>query len=154
MGSKNKHIMAKTVHYQKSIPTDWAIDKFYPSHPSWGFSTIDNNLHCPWNVSNKHIGGLFWSEILPALKNFESMTYSEIFIKGKKFHHSISPDSLNDVAIKRLEELQIEANSIYSLRLTATHRLYGYISGTIFRILWYDDNHGDNDTCVCRSRKK
>ena len=49
---------------------------------------------------------------------------------------------------------RIEANAVISLRIQATHRLYGYRIGSVFYILWYDNNHGDNYTCVCKSRKK
>lgn len=40
------------------------------------------------------------------------------------------------------------------VRITGKHRLYGFMRGAVFNVLWYDLDHGDNDTCVCRSRKK
>lgn len=61
---------------------------------------------------------------------------------------------MNKVAQDRLFEKRIEAESLISLRLTGTHRLYGYMTGRVFNILWYDDDHGDNAECVCRSRLK
>lgn len=54
----------------------------------------------------------------------------------------------------RLEEQHIEWDSLYSLRVMGTHRIYGYIIDAVFYILWYDDMHGDNNSCVCRSYKK
>ena len=48
----------------------------------------------------------------------------------------------------------IEAESLISLRLTGNHRLYGYMTGRVFNVLQYDNNHGDNSTCVCRSYLK
>lgn len=75
-------------------------------------------------------------------------------MQGKKHHHEIDVLQLNKVAIKRLEELQLELEALRSLKISATHRIYGYIVDQTFYILWYDDNHGDNSTCVCRSRKK
>lgn len=54
----------------------------------------------------------------------------------------------------RLAEKYIELDSIISLRLTGKHRLYGYIQKSTFYVLWYDDNHGDNNECVCRSNLK
>lgn len=53
-----------------------------------------------------------------------------------------------------MAERYIEAEALISLRMTGNHRLYGYMSGRVFNIIWYDDDHGDNDTCVCRSFKK
>lgn len=33
-------------------------------------------------------------------------------------------------------------------------KIYGYMTGRVFNVLWYDDDHGDNSTCVCRSHLK
>lgn len=55
---------------------------------------------------------------------------------------------------ERLASKYIEAESLISLRVTGNHRLYGYMTGRVFNVLWYDDDHGDNDKCVCRSRLK
>lgn len=54
----------------------------------------------------------------------------------------------------RLASKYIEAEALISLRLTGNHRLYGYMTGRVFNVLWYDDNHGDNNDCVCRSYLK
>lgn len=72
----------------------------------------------------------------------------------KKNNHSIDVNLLNKVARDRLVELHIEAEAIVSMRLSATHRLYGYMTDKVFNILWFDDKHGDNSQCVCRSEKK
>lgn len=61
---------------------------------------------------------------------------------------------LNKTVQNRLDELRIETKAVISLRMKGTYRLYGYRIGNVFYILWFDTNHGDNDTCVCRSRKK
>ena len=66
----------------------------------------------------------------------------------------INVEDLNKFATDRLEELHIETEAVISLRLSATVRLYGYIVDSAFNILWYDCNHGDNYTCVCRSKKR
>ena len=72
----------------------------------------------------------------------------------KKQKHSIKVKDLNKTAQDRLAARYIEAESIISLRITGNHRLYGYITGKVFHVLWYDDDHGDNHTCVCRSSLK
>ncbi len=115
--------------------------------PSWCFRACDEEL---WNFSAEN----FMNDILPKLKEFETQTWNEILIRGKKNNHSIDSEKLNKVARERLEKLKVEAASIISLRLSATHRLYGYRIDGVYYILWYDNNHGDNSTCVCRSRKK
>lgn len=61
---------------------------------------------------------------------------------------------MNKTAYDRLFDLQIECDSLISLRLNGTHRLYGYMQNSAFCILWYDADHGDNADCVCRSNKR
>ncbi len=100
------------------------------------------------------MGSLFWTEILPRLKSLESQTWSEILVRDKKQNHSLDLSELNKVAQDRLASKYIEAESLISLRVTGSHRLYGYMTGRVFNVLWYDDDHGDNSTCVCRSRLK
>lgn len=122
-------------------------DAFYSEHPAWCFRFCDNAM---WCLSND----LFWNEILPKLKSWETMTWWEILLVDKKNNHSIDVNLLNKVARDRLVELHIEAEAIVSMRLSATHRLYGYMTDKVFNILWFDDKHGDNSQCVCRSEKK
>lgn len=97
---------------------------------------------------------MIWEEILPRLKALETQTWSEILVKDKKQNHAINVYDLNKAAQERLEERYIEAEVLISLRMTGTHRLYGYMTGYVFHVLWYDNGHGDNETCVCRSYKK
>ena len=127
---------------------DNKIQNYYDFYPSWVFRDSDKEY---WTYSNND----FWNDILPKLKDFEGRSWNEILQMSKKSNHRISnTESFNKVAIKRLNELRIEADSIISLRLSGNHRLYGYVIDTAFHILWYDVDHGDNSTCVCRSRLK
>ncbi len=107
-----------------------------------------------WAFTQNHIGTLIWTELLPRLQALETQTWSEILVYNKKQNHSLDLNDLNKVAQDRLASRYIEAESLISLRITANHRLYGYITGRVFNILWYDDDHGDNSTCVYRSRLK
>lgn len=88
------------------------------------------------------------------MKALESQTWNEILVRDKKQNHAINVEALNRTAQVRLADRFIEAESLISLRVTGSHRLYGYMSGRVFNILWYDDDHGDNKTCVCRSYLK
>lgn len=124
---------------------------YYSLHPAWHFSSCDTDM---WRFTEADVGDVFWSEILPYLKSMETRTWGDIMVSAKKQNHSIAVDTLNPIAQKRFADLCIEAEAVISLRLSGTHRLYGYNVGQVFCILWYDNDHGDNDTCVCRSRKK
>lgn len=126
-------------------------DSFYHEYPAWGFHACDTKM---WGFTQDKIGDAIWTEILPFLKELETRTWGDILIKAKKQNHSIDVSDLNPVARKRLEELFIEQDSVVSLRINGTHRIYGYHVQRVFNILWFDSNHGDNDSCVCRSTKK
>jgi len=126
-------------------------NQYYSSHPSWNFSSCDKKKWSIWATETKDI---FWSEIFPHLQSWEGMTWSEILVAAKKQNHTLDSKNLSKSATDRLSELYVEADSLISLRMTGTHRLYGFMSGSAFNILWVDLDHGDNENCVCRSYKK
>ena len=126
-------------------------DQYYSEFPSWNFSSCDKEK---WSIFSSPVKEIFWSEILPHLQSWETQIWREILINAKKQNHSIEVKNLTKAASDRLVELYIEAESLISLRLTGTHRIYGYITKGVFNILWIDLNHGDNESCVCRSHKK
>lgn len=148
---KNKQIKQKENPKGKTIAQGGNPEQYYMEKPAWSFATSDQDM---WSFTQEHIGELIWSEILPRLLALESQTWSEILVKDKKQNHSINVHELNKIAKDRLATRYIEAESLISLRITGTHRLYGYMSGRVFNVLWYDDDHGDNKTCVCRAHLK
>ena len=123
-------------------------DAYYDKNPAWNFNTYDKEQ---WTFSQERIGDDIWKEIIPCLMAFETNTWQTIL--GDK-SHAIDISKLNKIAQQRLIKLKIEAESLVSLRLTGTHRIYGYMNNSVYNILWYDNEHGDNDKCVCRSKKK
>lgn len=126
-------------------------EQYYLQNPSWNFSGCDKE---EWSLLSDEVHTIFWNEILPHLQSWETQTWGNILLDAKKQNHSIEVSSLNKVAMNRLVKLYIEAESLISLRLAATHRIYGYIKGAVFNLLWIDLYHGDNAMCVCRSYKK
>lgn len=148
---KSKQIKQKEIPRGKSIVQGGDPEQYYRESPAWSFANSDQDM---WAFTQSHIGELIWTEIFPRLKALESQTWNEILIKNKKQNHSINVEDLNKIAQDRLAAKYIEAESLISLRVTGTHRLYGYMTGRVFNVLWYDDEHGDNNTCVCRSYLK
>lgn len=138
----------------KEIRTGGDPNSILGLHPSWSIASWDKDQKQAWSFYKERLIDDIWDIIFPKLQEFESMTWGEIFIKAKKQNHSNELDTLNKCAKDRLKQLHIEAESIRSLRLGGTLRIYGYLVGPVYNILWYDDNHGDNDTCVCRSTLK
>lgn len=151
-GSKRKkEIKQKENPREKFIAQGGNPEQYYSENPAWSFANSDQEM---WAFSEEHIGNLFWTEILPRLKSLESQTWNEILVRDKKQNHSLDLSKLNKDARDRLISKYIEAESLISLRVTGSHRLYGYMTGRVFNVLWYDDDHGDNSTCVCRSHLK
>lgn len=148
---KEKKIKQKSTPKGQHIAQGGDPGQYYSQTPAWAFSNADTDM---WAFSQEHIGDLIWTEILPKLQGFETQTWSEILITHKKQNHSLDLNDLNKAAQDRLATKYIEAESLISLRLSGKQRIYGYMTGRVFNILWYDDDHGDNNTCVCRSHKK
>ena len=144
---KNKSIKQKEFPQSRDIVYGGNPDEYYSKTPSWIFGNADNEM---WIISKDSL----WDDIMPKLKALESKRWGEILVSDKKFNHSIKPNNLNKAAQDRLIDKHVEADAIISLRISGNHRLYGYMSGSAFNILWYDVDHGDNDTCVCRSYLK
>ena len=149
--NRRKEVKQKEVPKGKAVAQGGDPERYYSENPAWTFANADQEM---WAFSQKHIGAAIWTEILPRLQALETQTWSEILVRNKKQNHSLDLNELNKVAHDRLASRYIEAESLISLRITGNHRLYGHMTGRVFNILWYDDDHGDNSTCVCRSRLK
>lgn len=126
-------------------------EQYYVKHPAWNFSSCDKEK---WSIFSERTKQIFWEEIFPYFQNMETSTWNDILVTAKKKNHSIEVKSLNKVAADRLAELFIEAEALISLRISATHRIYGYMNDAVFNVVWVDLEHGDNADCVCRSKKK
>ena len=151
-GSKRKkEVKQKVVPNGRYIAQGGDPERYYCEYPAWAFANSDQEM---WAFSQDHMGESFWTEVLPRLKALEAKTWSEILVRDKKQNHSLNLDELNKTARDRLISKYIEAESLISLRITGNHRLYGYMIGRVFNVLWYDDDHGDNSTCICRSHLK
>ena len=148
VSKKKKEIKQRETPNGKHIAQGGDPERYYSDHPAWTFAFSDKEM---WAFSEEHIGKAIWEEILPLLQSLETQTWSEILVRDKKKNHSIVVEELNKKAQDRLASRYIEAESLISLRLTGNHRLYGYMTGRVFNVLWYDDAHGDNEQCVCRS---
>lgn len=148
---KKKEIKQKETPNGKVLAQGGSPEQYYAQNPVWAFNNADQDM---WAFSQDHIGKRIWTEILPRLRNLETQTWNEILVKNKKQNHSLPVNNLNKIAQERLVQKYIEASSLISLRISGTHRLYGYMTEQVFNVLWYDDDHGDNDTCICRSYLK
>jgi hypothetical protein len=77
------------------------------------------------------------------LGNFESMTWKEILLDGKKSNHVVKIRRLHGDAQNRLAEIfvAIDFDDLVSLRLGAKERVWGLLEGPVLRVLWWDPEH-------------
>ncbi len=99
----------------------------------------------PWGWNNVSTLDLL-SEIIPKLKDYETQTWGEV--EGSR-NHSVDVENCVKMATSRLAEIDVYEDSLFSLRLTGTNRIWGIKDVAILRILWWDPNHE-----VCPSQKK
>ena len=117
----------------------------------WAFSIVDEKG--TWGCRGIP-AQVWWSEILPKLQDFESMTWAAIMrasggrTRGTN-HHFVEVEKLTKQAKTRLAELkQDDVSELFSLRLDATKRIYGIRDRRALRLLWYDPYHGKNTQAV------
>lgn len=123
----------------------------------WGFGIADLEGDWGWRSTATKV---WWSNILPKLRDFESMTWAEIMqaaggrARGTN-NHFVKVRNLTSQAKARLKELgQDDVSELFSLRLTATTRIYGIRDRRALKLLWYDPHHGTNDRAVYPVRRR
>jgi hypothetical protein len=116
--------------------------------PVWRFSSFDWNG--PWGIS-ACVGSKWRDHIEGHLSSFETMTWAEILkASGGRSHgtnsHPIKLDKFSKMAREQLSALGVYADTLFSLRLAATVRIYGIRQGSCLQILWFDPFHMSGDT--------
>lgn len=113
-----------------------------------GFDTAENN-NPVWQVRNIELGGpfgwqvltrdLFLDNVLPKIKNLESMTWGEILCRN---NHEVRVADLDKEAQKRLQTLKLDdVDQLVSLRLSGRERIWGIRIRSTLRLLWWDPDH-------------
>ena len=117
----------------------------------WAFSIVDQEGTWGWRTEAARA---WWSDILPKLQNFESMTWATIMqaaggrAKGTN-NHPVPVEELTKQAKNRLLQIkQDDVSELFSLRLDSTKRIYGIRDRRALKLLWYDPYHGDNRRAV------
>jgi hypothetical protein len=111
---------------------------FHGMRPSWRISIIEMVEPYGWHTinANKIVG------IKDKLANFEKMTWAEILIDGKKFHHTVAVSSLSSIAQARLREINLDdIDEIVSIRLSGKERIWGILDQGVLNVLWWDPEH-------------
>lgn len=114
--------------------------------PRWSFAVLDLFGKFGWGLLAKES----LEELLGRLRSFETMTWKEILVDGRKQNHSIKVEVCSPEALKRLQVLGLDdVDELVSLRVKGAPRVIGILDRNIFKILWWDPDHQ-----VCPSRLK
>jgi hypothetical protein len=119
----------------------WEFDPagYRTHHPSWGISRVD--LAGNWSCEPLRGDPAALALVFDRLRSFETQTWNEIETRSRNHHHYIERVRICPAAQQRLEELQIDADQVFSLRFNNRVRLWGVREGAAFRILWWDPEH-------------
>lgn len=104
------------------------------------FDAVDLDKECPWalfNATNED-----HRLILKTLFEYERKTPAEIRPDGEHFkYYRNFGECPNRDAAKRLAEKYEGRDSIARIRLTGEKRLYGFLEGNEFHVVWWDPKH-------------
>ncbi|MFH8756601.1 hypothetical protein [Streptomyces atroolivaceus] len=104
----------------------------------WRFTHVDHDGR--WGFDRMDSATL--REVLTKLRDCESMTLNELRRERDFFKEYDVPGGLCKEAVARLTALGFDdALKIQRLRFTGTQRLYGFLTGNIFHVLWWDPFH-------------
>ncbi|PBC71593.1 hypothetical protein BX265_5024 [Streptomyces sp. TLI_235] len=105
---------------------------------TWRFTHIDHDSR--WCFDGATPGEV--CELLRKLKDFESMTIAELRQTWRTFKEYELPGGLCKDALDRLTEIgRDDMTKIQRLELTGLQRLYGFLDGHVFHIVWWDRQH-------------
>lgn len=93
----------------------------------WGFDSMEPAVLC---------------EVLRKLADCESMTVAELRNTRRLFKEYDLPGGLCKEALDRLTAMRRDdMTKIQRLEFTGLQRLYGFLEGNIFHVVWWDPQH-------------
>lgn len=111
----------------------------------WSAAEVDHEYKgdWEWKLSAKDI-----ADLLKLLEDLSELTWQQVkdMRTGSKrrlrpLHHDQPISSICRSAQQRLTELQVDVESVFRLRHGNMIRVWGYLVGPVFKILWYDRDH-------------
>ena len=142
--AKNKQIpqrSARPQHKQvkkSASPPESINDKMF----SWSATEVDHEYTGEWKWK------LTAKDVFDLLCLLESrLTWQEVKDlrtggrQSRRLHHDQPINSICVAAQQRLAELEIDVERVFRLRRGNMIRVWGYLAGPVFRILWYDREH-------------
>lgn len=129
---------------QKKLAEQESDSSYLDERVQWTAETIDKGfaeLGCRWELNADEV-----AQLLTFLNSLTQKTWREVRAetdgKGRPRNHGHSLTDIAREAQDRLIELDYEAEeTIFRFRIQGQLRLWGFRSGNLFRILWYDPEH-------------
>ncbi|MET8296378.1 hypothetical protein ABZW02_20225 [Streptomyces sp. NPDC005180] len=106
---------------------------------SWRFAHVDHEG--PWGFDKVNSGTLV--EILGKLREFERFTLNELRNTSGTFEsYELPAAPLCKEAYERLDAMRRDdMTEIHRLRFQGAQRLYGFLDGNVFHVVWWDPEH-------------
>ena len=115
--------------------------------PVWSLLIFDHDG--PWGKNCCQDLVVLWDEIYTKLRQYEIMTWGQIY-QDKKRNHDVAVGSLIKDARDRLTLLKLDDyETLFRFRLSGEQRVWGIRDGRVFKLLWWDPEHH-----ICPSTKK
>jgi hypothetical protein len=111
----------------------------------WSASELDHEYDGDWDwkLDPKEA-----ADLLQLLEDMSQKTWQEVKDlrtgsnrRSRPLHHDQPINSICLAARRRLAQLQVAVESVFRLRKGNTIRVWGYLVGPVFHILWYDRDH-------------
>lgn len=110
---------------------------YHHLRPSWRVASLE--LVDPYGWHRLSAEKLL--DIRQKLAHFETMSWSELLVQGKKRNHSIKISEITSEARDRLEIIGLALDEVVSLRLSGKERVFGYLDNGVLELLWWDPDH-------------
>lgn len=140
-GKQARHVpsFAAAVHRPDRQPRVGVDVSFWSAHPCWSFSHLD--LVAPFG-GWIHLQQSDLDELLARFKHWETMTWDQILVLGKKHNHTIKVSACSSPAQARLRFLRLDdISELISLRVNSRARVFGILDRGVLKLLWWDPRH-------------
>lgn len=104
----------------------------------WRFKHADREGR--WGLH--HLTIEVWNQICERLVQLETMTVQELRESSVYTEYDLPNGGLHADVMARLEELSLgDMTKIGRFRISQKPRLYGFMEGNVFHVLWWDPEH-------------
>ena len=114
-------------------------DSYYDLNPAWKLDRLELCDPYGWHQLDRES----IDRVRTRLVAFESMTWREILIDGRKRNHSVKTSDICTAVRKRLESIGLDdLDRLLSLGLTGPkERIWGILANGVMSLLWWDPGH-------------